>query len=179
MKILENENFQKYLEDNQWVIECESPLEVRHNEGSFATNFAARVLLDELYSQYKEENNIVAEEDENPQLKTFEKLEKLFNIMEGYIQAAQEVEREHPATEFDDEKLSSTAYDVWKKTYKLVFNDEMSVKIRSCLDELGGELNYYSDYGYNDDVTAFYNSVKGELDNLTKIFRPNKNKMRM
>lgn len=179
MKILEDSNFQKYLEDNDWTVECESPLEVRHSEGSFATNYAAKVLLAELHSQYKEENNLASDVDENTQLKTFEKLEKLVSIMDGYIEAAKQVEADNPPFDSDEDRLSSKAYDVWKKTYNLVFSDEVSVKIRSHLDELGGELNYYSDYGYNDDVLAFHNAVKGEMDSLTKLFRPTASKIRM
>jgi hypothetical protein len=181
MKILEDADFQKYLEDNQWTIECESPLEVRHAEGSFATNYAAKVLLNELHSQYKDENvvEIETEEYETAQMKTFKKLEKVFNIMDNYIQAAWQVEKDYPVKESDEDRLSPTAYDVWKKTYNFVFDDEVSVKIRAYLTELDCKLNYYSDYSYKEDLIAFYDNVKKEVDNLTKIFCPSSNKMKM
>jgi len=33
------------LEKNGWVVECESPFEVRHEDGSFATGQAAEMVL--------------------------------------------------------------------------------------------------------------------------------------
>jgi hypothetical protein len=180
MKILEDADFQKYLENNEWTVECESPLEVRNSEGSFATNYAAQVLLAELHTQYKEENNIVTESDENTQLKTFEKLEKLYNIMDGYVQAAWNIEHENPPTEFDEDRLSSSAFSAWDNTFTLVFSKEISHKIRDCLDELNIRMDYYDpDTSYKEDVMAYYDAVKTEVENLTKLFRPTSNKMRM
>lgn len=42
--ITDNELFEKY----GWTVECESPLEVRTDDGSFATMEAAHILLDYL-----------------------------------------------------------------------------------------------------------------------------------
>lgn len=36
------------LEKYGWVIECESPFEIRHEDGSFATENAARIVLEYL-----------------------------------------------------------------------------------------------------------------------------------
>lgn len=33
------------LEKNGWTVECESPFEVRHEDGSFATGQAAEMVL--------------------------------------------------------------------------------------------------------------------------------------
>lgn len=33
------------LEEDGWTIECESPLEIRHKDGSFATQGAANILV--------------------------------------------------------------------------------------------------------------------------------------
>jgi hypothetical protein len=42
----------KLLEDNGWTVECESPLEIRHEDGSFATlNGADMVLCQLLFDQ--------------------------------------------------------------------------------------------------------------------------------
>ncbi len=38
----------KILAENGWVIECESPLEIRHSDGSFASNNAARIIINSL-----------------------------------------------------------------------------------------------------------------------------------
>ena len=36
----------KLLAKYGWVVECHSPLEIRHEDGSFATWNAARIVLD-------------------------------------------------------------------------------------------------------------------------------------
>ena len=33
------------LEENDWTVECESPFEIRHEDGSFATGQAAEIVL--------------------------------------------------------------------------------------------------------------------------------------
>ena len=43
------------LEEAGWTIECESPFEIRHEDGSFATGMAARIVRDELRRQYDED----------------------------------------------------------------------------------------------------------------------------
>lgn len=41
----------KLLEDNGWVLECESPFEMRHINGSFITTLsAALIILEEIKS---------------------------------------------------------------------------------------------------------------------------------
>lgn len=41
------------LEEGGWTIECESPLEIRHKDGSFATGMTARFVTDVLVEDYK------------------------------------------------------------------------------------------------------------------------------
>ena len=36
----------KLLADNGWTVECESPFEIRHEDGSFATLNAAEIVLE-------------------------------------------------------------------------------------------------------------------------------------
>ncbi len=44
-----NENDKLVLEKNGWMIECESPFEIRNEEtGDFASGFAAKAILDNL-----------------------------------------------------------------------------------------------------------------------------------
>jgi hypothetical protein len=43
------ENDKLLLEKNGWIIECESPFEIRNEEtGDFASGFAAKAVLDSL-----------------------------------------------------------------------------------------------------------------------------------
>lgn len=46
---------EEILEKNGWVMECESPLEITDNEGSFAKNRAARIVIDSFHDEYFEE----------------------------------------------------------------------------------------------------------------------------
>lgn len=43
------------LEEAGWTVECESPFEIRHEDGSFATGMAARIVADEFRRQYDED----------------------------------------------------------------------------------------------------------------------------
>jgi hypothetical protein len=36
---------EKLLEENGWTVECESPFEIRHEDGSFATGQAAQIVV--------------------------------------------------------------------------------------------------------------------------------------
>lgn len=58
-----------------WVIECESPLEIRHTDGSFATGQAARLVLDGL--KIKPQLNGEEQEIEIPQVKELQDLDKM------------------------------------------------------------------------------------------------------
>lgn len=45
------EEDEKILEKNGWTLECESPFEIRHEDGSFATGQAARLVMERLREQ--------------------------------------------------------------------------------------------------------------------------------
>jgi hypothetical protein len=50
-----------------WTVECESPIELRHEDGSFASGQAAYVMLNEIHqdwSRLQEENKDKADEEE-------------------------------------------------------------------------------------------------------------------
>ena len=45
----------KILEKLGWVVECESPYEIRHEESnSFATGWAAEIVIDDLIENWKD-----------------------------------------------------------------------------------------------------------------------------
>ena len=44
-------HMQQLLEEDGWTVECESPLEIRHDDGSFASGNAALILMDYLRQQ--------------------------------------------------------------------------------------------------------------------------------
>lgn len=43
-----NKEDKKLLEDNEWIVECESPFEIRFADGAFASGLAAQIVLDDL-----------------------------------------------------------------------------------------------------------------------------------
>lgn len=45
------------LEYLGWTVECESPLEIRHEDGSFASGYAAGVLIDHLEEEHGDDFN--------------------------------------------------------------------------------------------------------------------------
>ena len=56
-----NEEDIKLLEENGWQVECESPFEIRYEDGgAFASGFAAQIVLDELKH---EKDNGFSEQD--------------------------------------------------------------------------------------------------------------------
>ena len=45
----------KLLKKNNWFVECESPLEIRHKDGAFADGYAAEIILDSLQNEEYED----------------------------------------------------------------------------------------------------------------------------
>jgi hypothetical protein len=59
-----NQKDMDFLEANGWVVECESPLEIRDQEtGSFATGYAARCVLESLRAEEKRSKIFVMNEN--------------------------------------------------------------------------------------------------------------------
>lgn len=50
-----NDTEKEILAKYGWTVECESPFEIRHEDGSFATEEAARIVTDYLIEQEVEE----------------------------------------------------------------------------------------------------------------------------
>lgn len=42
------------LKENGWTLECESPLEIRHDNGSFATMLAADIIIQVILDEGKD-----------------------------------------------------------------------------------------------------------------------------
>jgi len=59
VKNLKNMNKEeKLLKKYGWMIECESPFEIRHEDGSFATKQAAHMVVQQLEVDDIEENSL-------------------------------------------------------------------------------------------------------------------------
>lgn len=72
---MKDEN-KRLLEEDGWHIECESPFEIRHETGSFASGLAAEYVL-ELLVKYNEEWLEIGED--------IKKLNKEYREMKGEI----------------------------------------------------------------------------------------------
>lgn len=46
LKCMIENKVKKYMEEEGWLIECESPFEIRNSDGSFASGFAAKIVYD-------------------------------------------------------------------------------------------------------------------------------------
>jgi len=53
-----NQHVEKILKKNGWEVECENPLEIRHEDGAFATLWAATIVIEYLVREDAEENGI-------------------------------------------------------------------------------------------------------------------------
>lgn len=107
------------LEAQGWVLECESPLELRHAEsGDFASGFAARVLLSEL----------MAEEGKGPTptgvavvlipefRELFERIAFVVHLSKAAFEAKEEAD--------------------WKQAFRTVFSPVCAGRIHVLLDSL-------------------------------------------
>jgi ribA/ribD-fused uncharacterized protein len=56
--IAESKSDEDYLKEEGWVVECESPFEIRHNEsGSFASGHAAYAVIRDIKANYNADEN--------------------------------------------------------------------------------------------------------------------------
>lgn len=45
---------EKILDQLGWIVECESPLEISHIDGSTATGWAAEIVIQELHENFED-----------------------------------------------------------------------------------------------------------------------------
>jgi len=48
-----NKETEQILSFEGWVVECYSPLEICHEDGSFATLNAAKIVIEQIVNEYK------------------------------------------------------------------------------------------------------------------------------
>lgn len=63
-----------------WSLDCQSPLNISHTDGTMATNYAAQVMIDYLRDEFEEER-----EDFVEALKPRDIIEDLENIIPGFV----------------------------------------------------------------------------------------------
>lgn len=72
----------KILKHFGWTIECQSPYEIKHEDGSFASGQAAHFVIEQLRSEYIEEQYEKLQ-DEYIQLKAKESTIKTFKKLDN------------------------------------------------------------------------------------------------
>lgn len=151
------ESDEPFLESLGWTVECQSPLEIRHFDGSFATGFAAKVLVDYLKSEAGDES-ATGFVSTTP----VTELRALFARVENLVKVASE--------------LPESDYDRWKRCFELVFSNQCSTRIRALLDQLNISFDWYDpDMDYEDDVRAYSNALtrlKAEIEPFLAVMPP-------
>ncbi len=133
----------EFLEENGWIVECESPLEIRDQEtGSFATGYAAKCVLASLRE----------EEKENQKQKEFKLNPIVRQIMKEALETA-----EYP--EYQQYIIEPNQYFCAKFAELMV--EECSKVILSQVELLEAKNPYQNDFETNTIVTV-HNSV-GEI----------------
>lgn len=152
-----DKDLEQYMESQGWTIVCESPLEIQHEDGSFASMQAAKALIRELKTEYEEEKlanagsgNVVLNE-----------LIAINDTMHTYIDNVKSQEEDQQ-------------YSHWETAYDLIFSENLSRKVYSLLEKLNTRLDYYDpDTSYQEDLEAFANAFDEKLTSLTNVMIPN------
>lgn len=132
-------NTEKMLEKEGWTIECESPFEIRHEDGSFATGQAARYV-------------VLAMEQEA----RIEVMHRSLTVIEGAAALAKQIKDGHVSQfwasvqaearkglELDDEpagKSDGPAMDAEEKVDAIWANLSDRRGIRQALDEIDDDI---------------------------------------
>ncbi len=142
-----------FLGDLGWTIECESPLEIRHTDGSFATLQAADYLILGLKQDY----NFEQPKTQNISIKDLiAHSENLINVV-------------------NIANLEDT-YQSWDIAYNLIFSVNGKQKIDQMLDTLNLELDYYDpDTSYKEDVLAYTNALTKFIQSMRPFAEINLN----
>jgi len=145
-----NNDDEQFLESLGWTVECQSPFEIRHTDGSFATGQAARMVL------LVERGDAEAEAAHLAGHKMPHDVHELVTLIKR-VHALRDAAR----TGGTDEH--------WRMCYGLVFNDNCSGRIYELVRALNFTFSPESpDMGYDDDVLAFVRAI----DDLEKILEP-------
>jgi hypothetical protein len=139
---------QALLEQHGWTVECLSPLEIRHTDGSFATQQAAHYALEAITS--------ATEAADAPSQKTqpFAQLHELAGVVLS-LRAIGDTARK-----LGDEEA-------WKTAFDLVFGDEGAGKVRALIKTLDVDLSWDDpDSSYEDDVEAYLRGVESLASRL-------------
>lgn len=148
------------LESLGWTVECESPFEIRHEDGSFATQNAAKIIMADVLKEYTQENT--------EKVHTIEDVIADLVVINDYVQTIVTNAQELDAQKKEDWQHGAD----WDSVFGLVFNEDTSTAAFAALKNINNSLDYYDpDTSYEEDVMAFANALNEKvtsLQNLTK-----------
>jgi len=148
------------LEANDWVVESQFPLEIRHKEtDSFATKLAAHHVVSVLQAGLALQLNPATAERLSP-ASSFSLLKTAVAQSEKYCEAVWNME---------PTKREST--DAWRTAYTLVFTNCRSDYVSALLEVMGQHLSWYDpDSSYEEDVTSYVRALREKVLALAPFF---------
>lgn len=165
--------FEQFIEDQGWTIVCESPLELSHEDGSFASMQAAKLALSQLNEEFLDENPSYREVPEDNSLDDQEskiaELVRINNKVQSYVEKAQ------AQKELDEETNNNGGYSyeaekLWDLTYSLVFSENISRRTRALFNELNINFDYYDpDTSYEEDVRAYADALNEKVSSIKTL----------
>ena len=161
--------FEKYFEAQGWIMECQSPLEIRHEDGSFATYQAAKAVIREIKAEYDLEHGVQSESTVDQLNNNIAEIIKINETVQQYVQTAQEQSLKDEEIK-NEGGFSYEGYKLWDDTYSLVFSEQISRRVGHLLDEMNMRLEYYDpDTSYQEDVCAYASALNEKADLLAKL----------
>lgn len=126
-----------------WTLECDSPFEVRHRDGSFASGQAARLVMEAVRTESKMLSPC-SDESRKPLKEVIEQLEATIRCLVGVREEARKTNTEA----------------AWEIAYALTFSDAGSKSIKTLLTRLNLQFTWDDpDGGYDDDVNSYVDAL--------------------
>jgi hypothetical protein len=160
-----NENYD-LLESLGWTVECESPFEIRHEDGSFATQNAAKIVMADIIKEHSPQNSVHSVQEVIANLVAIN--DYVQNIVINAL--AQDMDKKEDWQRGAD----------WDSVFGLLFNEDTSTAAFAALRSIGNELDYYDpDTSYQEDVMAFANALNEKVTSLEKLTKKTHKPKRM
>lgn len=149
---MDNNNRDELLSLKGWMVECESPLEVRHHDGSRASGQAARIVIDALLEECRV--------DAQHRAKLIEELQAVASDVALTID---------DAVSKCAEKPEKTKF-YWSRAYHRVFSPRVSDRVHDIAKELEQPFDYFDpDTAYKEDVRAFHAGLVKYISELRAL----------
>jgi hypothetical protein len=141
-----NQTQEKLLEAKGWRVECLSPLEIRHHDGSFATQYAADCVIDRVVADAGIAR--IADACQDSETRIGSTLRALNAHLAALLIIGEVAQAENNE-------------DAWKVAFDLLFSEMGSRTIRNLCHSLNLGFSYYDpDSSYQEDVEAFLAALK-------------------